>query len=309
MNEIELLRRYGPDAPPATDEALAAARAKVLGGMRRRPFLVLRPALAGLGLVALVLGGIVVTSRDGERPPVVGVTPTGPVRLVAAGAPEFPYRLPGLGAVTFTADPGGPLIAVYTAVNVVLTTTDADQARDGFGSATTVDGRPARLGRIGGDAPSVQLTWERRPGEWLVLVGNDRYATEEAVRALAAQVQDRPQRVGVKLFLSLVPDGWRLSGFKSGGTIVTYRNPDRPSDDLSLSRLNAVDPAVGPDVEGFEQVERVTVNGRPARLVRSTGFWLVQATLEDGTAVQLIGPRSLTAEQVVRLAGAARSAG
>lgn len=342
MNEIMLLETHGPDGPDLSDEARRAARTRLLAEIsdastaapysgwrsplltrlgaarfRRRPLLA-RLALAGVGLAAMAATAIAVmpeARQNTSRPPVTadgstGTHSTSPdrIKLVAVTAPEFPYALPMLGKPSFTADPGGPIMAVYLVPDgsdVVLTIGTARGGQPIRGQRDiSVDGRPGRIVSVpeGSGVASVQLTWERRPGKWVTIVGNGRHASAEAVLQLARQVVDQPQRVGFKVTVGLVPDGWKLGGFKDGGSIISYRDPAEPNLDLHVQWTPKPDTGRDSDVEGFEKANNVTVNQWPARLVQATHFWRLTATLADGSGFTLMAPRSFTIDQVIAVA-------
>ncbi|MGR6316797.1 hypothetical protein Q2K19_09020 [Micromonospora soli] len=347
MNEVKLLETHGPNGPDLSDEALHAARTRLLaeisaaatavpystrsallsrlGAVRPgRRQLLARLALAGAGLAAVAATAVAVmpeaSQQHATRPPVTADGPprTRPavparIKLVAVTAPEFPYALPSLGKPTFTADPGGPIMAVYLAPDgsdVVLTSGTGNEGQPMRGERDiSVDGRPGRIisiSDVSGAAASVQLTWERRPDEWVMIVGNGRHASVEAVLQLARQVVDQPQRLAFKVAVGLVPDGWKLGGFKDGGSIISYRDPANPDLDLHVQWTPKPDTAPDSRIEGFETARTVTVNKRPARLVQATQFWRLTAPLSDGSGFTLMTPRSFTPDQVLAVANSIR---
>ncbi|BEL09584.1 hypothetical protein Q0Z83_077750 [Actinoplanes sichuanensis] len=347
MNDLELLDRYGPDAPAASDAVLAAARARLLAAMdptapapRRRPALFGRgPILAGLGLAAAVAVAVVAVPRPDARPgarpdtrPDVAVTdaptvaPSGSpagvpstargIRLVAATAPGFPYTIPGLGDARFTADPGGPIIAIYLAddySDVYLSrATEADSV-PGSGAESTdveINGRPGRLlpfqGTSDNGKPPLTLVWEHRDGVWLRLTGQGRYGTPEAVLKLAGKVRDKPQRLRFEVTVGLIPDGWELAAFKDE-SILMYRDPAHPEVDFQVQWTPKSQPLFrAAEVDGLEKASKVTVQGRPADLFQCREFWMAQVRLADRSIVRVITPRTFTPDQVLQLTASVR---
>ncbi|MGA3523487.1 hypothetical protein [Melissospora conviva] len=341
MNEIKILETYGPDGPSLSDEARQAARSRLLAeitavtayadrpalpvtrrvasGLLRLPPLV-RMALAGAAVTAMAVLAVTVLPQPPEAtqgPPVAGgeepppVLPsTGPVKLVAATTLEFPYALPLLGEPSFTADPGGPIMAIYASEDMnsdVVVVAHTSGAAPGdlqrLGQRITVDGRPGHILPLG-DAH--QLAWERRPGEWVTIVGHGRHGSEEAVLRLARQVVDQPQHVPFQIAVGLIPAGWELGGFKEGGSIVTYRDPARPNTSLSVQWKPAPEWHPDSDVEGFEAGQDVTVDGRHARLVQARERWMLTTTLPDESGFTLQAPRSFTPDQVIAVAESVR---
>ncbi|MBO3739758.1 hypothetical protein [Actinoplanes flavus] len=329
MNDIELLDAYGPDAAPPSDAVLNAARARLLDAEAPRPLAARRPftrrvALAGLGLAMAVAVAGVTLPRWGRpadpAPTTATTTEAGPIRLVAARAPEFPYTLSGLGEATFTANPGDPVIAVYLAgdgSDVYLTSTEKDYDKRFLGIGehdVEVGGRPGRIiestgsSADGGALPLV-LVWEHRPGEWLRLTGQGRYATDEALIELAGRVEDKPQRLRFEVTVGLVPDGWELAAFKNE-SILMYRDPAHPEIDLQVQWAPESAPLFQDEqVQGLQRQRRVTVQGRPADLFQAYEFWMVQARLADRSIVRVMTPRSFTAKQALEVAESVRRAG
>jgi hypothetical protein len=332
VNDLELLDAYGPDASPPSDAALDSARARLLDAIapapeRRRPFLARGwgITLAGLGLAAAVAVAGVTLPRSAGDPdsgsvaagptspgPGTGVTTTagsGPIRLVAAGRPEFPWTLPGLGTAVFTANPGEPVIAVYLAEDrsdVYLTASGEPSE----GDPVEVGGRPGRIigfnGSTDGGRPPLKLVWEHRPDQWLRLTGHGRYATPEVLVELAGRVQDKPQRVHFEVAVGLIPDGWELAAFKDE-SILTYHDPADPETEFHVQWTPKSEPLFrAEEIEGLQKATRTTVGGRPADLFQADEFWMAQARLPDGSSFRLMTPRSFTTEQTLELAGSVR---
>ncbi|SCG57489.1 hypothetical protein GA0070609_3320 [Micromonospora echinaurantiaca] len=337
MDEIKLLETHGPNGPGLSEEALSAARTSLLtevsaastaapyllarlrSARLRRGQILARVAIGGAGLAVVAAGAVVVVPtvwQSPARPPVTadGVNGTGPgsqggIKLVAVTAPEFPYALPRLGKASFTADPSGSIMAVYPGANgsdVVLTTgaARADQQIRGQRDIS-IDGRPGRIVSIpdaSGAVASVQVTWQREPGRWVTIVGNGRHASEKAVLQLAGQVVDRPQPIGFKVTIGLVPDGWELGGFKDDGSMISYHAPAAQGLDLHVQWTPKPDTSPDSDVEGFQTAQTVTINERPAKLVAAVQFWRLTAILPDGSGFTLMTPRSFSADQVIAIA-------
>ncbi|GAA0450031.1 hypothetical protein Aca07nite_43720 [Actinoplanes capillaceus] len=324
MNDIELLDAYGPDAAPPSDAVLNAARARLLteeAPRRRRPLVTRRLALAGLGLAtAVAVAGVTLPrlGRPGDpAPTTAATTAAGPIRLVAARVPEFPYTLPGLGEASFTANPGDPVIAVYLAddgSDVYLTSTEKDYDKRFLGIGehdVEVGDRPGRIieptgsSTDGSGLPRV-LVWEHRPGEWLRLTGQGRYGTDEALIELAERVEDKPQRLRFEVTVGLIPDGWELAAFKDE-SILMYRDPARPEIDFHVQWVPGSEPLFrDEEVQGLQKQTRVTVQGRPADLFQAEEFWMVQARLADRSIVRIQTPRSFTAKQALEIAESVR---
>lgn len=239
------------------------------------------------------------------------------MRLVPAPAPIFRYALrpppPGARQPVFVAYPGGPVLAVYPsrdgADDLFLYRLAGTGQPPGEGRPITLGGRSGRLTRLGSATrPVMQLTWERRDGEWIRLVANGRLATEAHLRTLAGSVVDAAQRITFRVEVGLVPYGWETGGFQSGGSTVTLRDPDHRTRQLIVQWLPEPDAGFGSRVPGVQQRSTVNVRGRPATLIRAAQNWTLQAGLPDGSAFRLRAPRTFTAGEVLTIAGSVRPA-
>ncbi|MEU4419354.1 hypothetical protein AB0F81_01930 [Actinoplanes sp. NPDC024001] len=324
MNDIDLLDAHGPQGPELSGEAWSAARARLVAEIaepapasrprRRWISLLVRltaVGLAGVAAVAVTIAALPDSRFSGPVPDArTAVAGPRPIRLVAATAPQFPFTLPGFGKPVYTADPGGPVMAVFgdtdTSDTVVLL---AEPEEPGGRRNSEVDGRPARISDYeeNGTVTTTQLTWERRPGQWVTLVGNGRYAGESEVLRLARTVVDDPQVVGFKLTLGLAPDGWVLGGFKGDDRLVSIISYQEPGTGREL-HVVWYGPGQREDAgwEGFEAEYPVTVNKRKARLVQATERWILVGTFTDGSTYQLMAPRDFSRAQVLELAGSVR---
>jgi hypothetical protein len=316
MNEITLLRTYGPDAPEASTKTLATARARLVAEcttppprrgvvpIRRRTLLVAAATLvaaAGATTVGLGSGGGAV--RPGGQP---AVTPD--IALVAMKTPEFPLALrprpASLAAATFSYSPG-QFLAVYLGLDgvsdVYLSALDNEPTdRQVAPYPVTIDGRPGQLYdvRLPENPHTVEVVWERAPGQWVSLVGNGRLASEAEVLRLAASVVNQPQPVPLRV--RLAPQGWKLAFFKDD-TILTLQG-EKKGETLSVQVVDRRDPNLFHQVAGAQEERRVSVGGRDARLIRGSDVWFLQTGVPGGAVVNVQAPLRLTADQVVAIA-------
>jgi hypothetical protein len=338
MNEITLLREAGPDAPPLAPAVRSSARAALLAeidGTRSRPSRlpsrkVRRRVGAGVVAVAAAWTAAVVIAAPEE----LGPLPDS-VELVAFEPPAFPLSLEPVPAgweVSYSADPGGILHAAYGDANgdglYLRVSPEEPEQYDVTGiEDVSVDGRDAEFVRgdlvmCGGTStecveeriPYVHLVWERRDDQWVQLQGYGAYDDVDRLLDTAENLVDRPQRVPLQL--SLAPAGWSVQAFKDD-RILTLVDDEHEQHSLSVHiplpgevlpaaqvRQSIASP-IGPQLD-------VTVNGRPAQLVRvqgdlvidgrSTEGWYLQAQFQDGTTFVVQAPESFTQEQVLRLA-------
>ncbi|MEU9505354.1 hypothetical protein AB0D32_03600 [Micromonospora sp. NPDC048170] len=325
MNDLELLREHGPDAPPVSSAALSSARHRLMAEMARaapvrrrwgwrRASWALHHRRVGLGfavavVVAAAAGGSVVLSEHrapAGRPP--------GVQLVAFDEPVYPIgirpRPAGLAAPTFSGgvarDEQGNDRPVMTAV--FQATDGVSDVYLGVGDRYVPQDAPERVRSVSlqgvpgfvvehheQSGTSVVLSWQRRPGQWVTLTGHGRFGSEAAVRALAATVADDAQPVPLQV--RLAPAGWRLAAFKDN-KIVTLRAPDS-GEELSVILVKAPKRNLMGLVSGAKRVSTVQVNGRESELVQTLNGWFLQVPLPDGTAFHLQAPAMLTGEQVV----------
>jgi hypothetical protein len=321
MNEIALLSEHGPDSAPPSERALHAARARLMTeiaaastrpqprwvgllgrrGSRRARVLALTAVATVAAAAVAVVTVATLPAQSPDRPP-AGVT------LAAFSTPVFPLALhplpAGLTAPSFSAE-DGRFLAVYSGthrdsdVYLNVWSRHVDQGRT---RSVTVDGQPGELAesRPQGAPASVTLTWQRKPGQWVSITGNGRFATETAVRGLADAVVDRPQEGPLQV--GLAPAGWKLFAFKDD-TILTLKgeSSDGRGSTMSVQRVDRADPDLLHNVMGAREVSPVRINGRDGQLVRAEEMWFLQAPLPDGSVFNLQAPLVLTRDQVIAI--------
>lgn len=158
------------------------------------------------------------------------------------------------------------------------------------------------------------LSWERQDDQGVSILGHGDYATAEQVGTVAGSLVDRPQPA--ILDIGLAPEGWSIAAYKMG-RVLTLVNDAHEAQDLTVHiplpedvipadrvRESIMGP-IGPQLD-------VTVNGRPAQLVRvDIGYevdghryegWYLQAQFENGTTFVVQAPEAFTQEQVLELA-------
>jgi hypothetical protein len=340
MNDITLLREAGPDAPRLTNDTLSAARAALLdeiegarpAGRFRMPSRKARWRV-GVGVVAVAASwaaAVVIAAPDPVGPP------PDSVRLVGFEPPTFPLSLDPVPAgwdVSFSADPGGILHAAYgdeasdDGLYVRITPEEPEQYDVTGTTDVTVAGEDAELVRgedivCGGTGtecvderiPYLHLVWERRDDQWVQLTGYGTYDDADRLVDAAEHLVDRPQPVPLQI--SLAPAGWSVDGYKDD-RILTLANDEYeqqsltvhiplPDEVIPLDQVrDSIAAPLGPQLD-------VTVNGRPAQLVRTEGDyvidghrylnWYLQGQFEDGTTFVLQAPEAFTREQVLELA-------
>ena len=274
------------------------------------------PALVA---AAAVLVGVGVVGRDDAA-----FVP-GPVELVGWSVPAFPLSFepvpPGLVGPEVSLDPSfdevGPGRAHAgwrdpgdpdTGIGVSLDRQEPENMGDDVGETDVggVEGTVYRQEVTGAD-PYFSVVWERGEDQWVTVAGGGRFASEQAVAALARQVVDRA--AVVPLQLTLAPRGWVLVAYKDD-RIVTVADPAGPPATEAASRtLTAYlpgSPSAPADLAAEVgaiggRMDEVTVHGRPAHLLPTADGWFLQATLPDGTVFVVLAPADFTPAQVVQV--------
>ncbi|RZU33846.1 hypothetical protein [Blastococcus saxobsidens] len=348
MNDLTLLREAGPEAPPLSLAARSAARAALLDeidgpGLRRRPRrrVVVRVGLATVTAAAAWTAAVVVAAPHPVGPP------PGSVRLVDFHVPTFPLSLdpaPEGLRPAFDGNGDGASIAAYDDASGQdgFTIYVGDDAPEGTGHGD--DGAPGYQEldvdgvSLGDDEVEVVtyerdwcvedtdqgcvterrrfawLSWERHDDQWVSLLGHGEYADAEQLQEVAGSLVDRPQPA--TLDVGLAPEGWSIRAYKMG-RVLTLANDAHEAQDLTVhiplpedvipagQVRESISGPIGPQLD-------VTVNGRPAQLVRvDIGYvvdghryegWYLQAQFEDGTTFVLQAPEAFTKEQVLQMA-------
>ncbi|MEU4789475.1 hypothetical protein AB0F95_07210 [Micromonospora tulbaghiae] len=307
MNEINLLRTHGPDAPEASTETLRLARDRLAGefttapARRTVPPLRRRTLLVAAGAAVVAGAGVGLAVRPLDRP-------VEPLTLVAATTPEFPLTLRSrpatLSPPRYSYAPG-QFLAVYLSRSatddVYLSVWDNRPARIAKTSRpVAVAGRPAEIYEEPnpGGPRRLAMSWERRPGQWVSLTGHGMFADDAALLRLAEHVDDEPQQVPLRV--RLAPRGWRVAMFKDD-TILTLRG-DSPDETLTVQVVPHRDPDLLRNVMGAREERRVTVGGREAHLIRTDKIWFLQTEVSGGAVVNLQLPLRLSVDQVVAIA-------
>jgi hypothetical protein len=351
MNDIALLREAAPEAPPLTTDVRWSARAALMAeidaadghGRMRLPSRKVRWRV-GVGVVAVAASwaaAVVIAAPDELGPP------PGSVRLVEFHVPTFPLSLdpepPGMRRA-FDGDGDGATIASYddaTEQNGFTIYVGEDEPEgngpdDGAPGYEQLAVDDVPVGEDDAEAVTYErdwcvedgdqgcartetrrfawLSWERQDDQWVSILGHGDYAGAEQLRAVAGSLVDRPQPA--TLDIGVAPDGWSVQFYKMGRVLTlvndAYEAQDLtvhvplPEDVIPADRVReSIMGPIGPQLD-------VTVNGRPAQLIRvDVGYvvdghryegWYLQAQFEDGTTFVVQAPEAFTEDQVLELA-------
>ncbi|MGY2127807.1 hypothetical protein [Blastococcus sp. SYSU DS0617] len=353
MNDLTLLREAGPDAAPLSTAARSAARAALLaeieGASMRTPgrptirigrTAALRTGAAVLTAAAAWAGAVAITGTDAAEPAGSG---SDGLTLVAVEEITFPLSLEPVPAgmtPSFTGASGDPeAVAGYTApdgtgFSISLSPTEPAWGDDPYlteQGATTVAGVPARYATgtmpdhtctvanvCFDDLPVAALAWERAPGQWVSLRGDDAFGDRDALVAVGESLVDRPQPINLQV--GLAPAGWSVVDWhESSGAIGVADDadptrllsvqcmPEAPAGDHEMDN-GSVEQRIA-SVTAIDPVVTTTVDGRPAQLVHASDymdpeqrFWLVAWELADGTLCTVHAPEDLTRDDVLAIA-------
>lgn len=145
-------------------------------------------------------------------------------------------------------------------------------------------GRPGTLTRQegSGEDARAQLVWERRPGQWIRMVGQSDDADPEKLLAYARDVVDVP--VDLDMHLRVAPASWEVRHYKDlgSGGVVDLGDPadERRSVVVALQHT----PYRGFDADSIEYrgpITTHTVQGRRAHLIEAPMGWYLQALTGD----------------------------
>ena len=328
MNTVQLLRDAGPEGPALSPDTRNAARAALMAEIdaAARPRRLRLPgrkvgwrvAIGGVAVASSWAAAVVIAAPDGPG------TPADSVRLVGFRPPTFPLSLDPVPAgwdVSFSADPGGILHAAYgdddsdDGLYVRVSPEEPEQYEVTDTTDVAVAGADAEL--VEGALDGLHLVWERDDDQWVQLAGYGAWDDADRLVDAAEHLVDRPQ--AVPLQISVAPEGWSVEAYKDD-RILSLANPEfeaqslsvhvpLPEDVLPADQVRAsVASPIGPQLD-------VTVNDRPAQLVRVEGDllvdghflegWYLQAQFTDGTTFVVQAPGAFTQEQVLRLAASA----
>ncbi|MGY2065970.1 hypothetical protein [Blastococcus sp. SYSU DS0619] len=352
MNDLTLLREAGPDAPPLSTAARSAARAALLaeidGPAPRRSRVPGRKATLRIGLAAGTAAAawaaaVVVTGSDAP-----GSVPSsaGGMTLVAVEEITFPLSLDPVPAgmtPSFTGAagsdeavagysfPDGTGFSIYLAPEEPVWAFEQSEAPDVTGTGTTtvagvearyVVGSTDRLCTIVGqcfeDLPFAQLVWERTPGEWVYLSGDDVHGDLATLVAVGESLVDRPQPINLQV--GLAPAGWSVVDWHESSGAVGLADDEDPSQVIGVQCMP--DPPPSPtlvdttveeriaSVTAIDPVVSTTVGGRPAQVVHAhdymdsgNRFWLAAWEFADGTLCTVHAPEGFPQDDVLAIAG------
>ena len=338
MNTVQLLREAGPEGPALSTATRNAARAALLDEIdrvagARRSRMPSRKVRWRMGLGAVAVAASWAAAVVIAAPDELGPLPDS-VRLVSSEPITFPLSLDPVpenwGPPVFDADmgairvfygdgAGGHVagIAVYEEEPEFYDVTAEDEVdvdgRDGLVVTMTSD--YCDTGPDGQDScelrDDVLLLVERGDDQWVTVSGPSEPAR---LVHIAESLVDRPQRVPLQV--SVAPEGFSVWGLKDDRILtladdrheqhtltvrIPYPGDVIPADQVRTSIMGPI----GPQLD-------VTVNGRPAQLVRTRGDlmiegrflegWYLQAQFQDGTTFVVQAPESFTQEQVLQVA-------
>ena len=350
MNTVQLLREAGPEGPALTPDVRNTARAALLAEIDaarpRATRMPTRKVRGRLGVGALAVAASWAAAVVIAAPEQLGA-PADDVRLVEFHVPTFPLSLdpaPEGLRPAFDGNGEGATIASYddaTQDNGFTVYVGEDEPEgngpdDGAPGYEQLDVADVSLGDEDAEVVTYDrdwcvedteqgcarieprrfawLSWKRQDDQWVSILGHGAYADADELQAVAGSLVDRPQPA--TLDMSLAPEGWSIGSYKMG-RVLELVNDAFPQESLSVHiplpgevvpaaqvRESVMGP-IGPQLD-------VTVNGRPAQLVRvdramvidgdRVEGWFLQAQFAEGTTFVVQAPESFTQDQVLQLA-------
>jgi hypothetical protein len=197
MTDLELLREALRERESsAPDPASVLARTKLR--LRRRRNLRRAAGLTGaVTLTAAALIGIFAVPSTPPPGPVAEPASTSETTPLKGGLLPFTVgEVPAGYHLMSWANEGDGQTVQYLGDGDYKVLTVGVRYADPGGSATTVDGKPAKLRTIAGDPVVLELSWEIVPGQWIRVRGAKDVVGEPTVREVAESVTAAPSTVG-----------------------------------------------------------------------------------------------------------------
>lgn len=300
-----------------SDIALTDTAATVMrrGNRLRRARRASRVAYAGVAaLTAVSVGVVATTSSQGGGEP---------IRIVAYSLPALPVSLdpvPDGLALSFDYEMdrviafyvGAANDAEYGDPDLSLRALDeaAEDAEATSEAEVSVQAKPGLLylrDLPGGADDLATVTWENKPGTWVVLTGRGEFSTKAAILAQAENVTN--DALPLNMRLDFAPSGWDLIGYKvnrPGGAVLAMSDGD--VSDTDARRLTVVLYTapylriVAEQMEDPGPVTPVDIEGRTGELMEGARGWFLQVPLDGNSYITLQAPKDLSRDQVVQMA-------
>lgn len=303
MNDLELIDRFGPAPTDVSDDALAAARARLDEAVRRgRSTAPRHRRLVAITAVAATAAGVALA------PSLLGSKHA--LALAAVDPLTFPVTaewVPAdLGPAVFSRDSSHLQWARYGAPgpeNITLIATDTWDEWEDVDDIGTVDvnGHDAHILRVDrGETHDLTVAWEDGT-EIVGVTGRGTYADLTTVERMADSVVEKPQPVD--LFLTVAPQGWPVMAYQSDHHI-SYGEHGELTVILTSTQAGDLD-------DWGDDWRDITVDGRPGHLGTQPAddggtTWSLVTTAPDGREFFLRAPSSLTEQQVIEIAAGVR---
>lgn len=322
IDDLQLLREYGPRSPALTQAASDAALGKLLDQMhraspaspRRRPR-IWRGVLLAVAVVTAVVSAVTTLQ-------VAPSVPATAAPLVKAEPPMFPLTIEALPSdltspvytdptnpankiqnPMFLGDKSGKQSVYYrSGSRDLVVIVDATPVAITGTRPVTVGGREFTVGLWSagpgtggaGGAPAVQ--WQISAGEVATMIGQRGFAADELL-PIAASTSQTP--IPISPALGILPAGWRPVVWK-GSNVTTYAAGS--GEELSLmTRTSAYDVAA----PGFTDIRDAVVQGNPARLGRSamgSGAWTITGSTANGRPFVISADPGFTPDRLIEIA-------
>ena len=165
--------------------------------------------------------------------------------------------------------------------------------------AVDLGGRTAWAMHQGAQA---SLLWQLSSGRWVMLNGEHKYGTVQALETLAGQVVEKPQSMRYAWTIGRIPRGWTLKDDEVSREHYTYADPADPSTNvLTVAGSDHIVADLSQYVTGYVRTLTVNLNGRPMPIAQATSSWLMQGQLPNGKVFEVRAPISFSPETVAAL--------
>lgn len=177
------------------------------------------------------------------------------------------------------------------------------------GRAVTAYSGPLSVDRGHPLSEGVEVTWERRPGQWVSVTCDSTLGTFDNVRRIAESLRDVPVAPTPAFHLAALPKGLTSLGGYSGAELLLLPDGSRDQNKvpeertLSLMLQKNVEsrlvprPGVAPSGQ-----TPVTVSGRPAWLTASGAVTFLTIGLKPGSILEVRAPSTVPKPILLRFA-------
>ncbi len=146
--------------------------------------------------------------------------------------------------------------------------------------STTVSGKHAELLTGPEMNPATALSFQRRPGQWVLITASQGIGTDAALRRLAANLKDEPLAGTMPFEFKLAPKGFKLNQTSAGGAHF-----EPPAD---MSSTDAINVWIDPD--GIDPSLRESDQSGSRYIFKEDGNYQAAVRVDHQTALRISAP-------------------